>query len=147
MTLYLKWYQKQDRSKLKSLNLLIKVERLTVIFLIPLEVQDHTLPHLKALRYGKDGSRELSSGSTFSIYQGILKSDNLLHKRVFVKTQSLHTVPHMVVLLHILYKKKTEREELSSAVENLIFWQASKIEFSYFQIELRSFFASGKLEA
>ena len=50
------------------------------------------MPHLKALNYGKDESKELSCGSTSSICQGILKSDNLLHKPGFVKTQSLRTV-------------------------------------------------------
>ena len=52
----------------------------------------HTVPNWKALRYGKDESRGISCGSTSSICQDILKSDNLLHKQGFVKTQSLHTV-------------------------------------------------------
>ena len=66
--------------------------------LTTLEVYGQTVPHWKALRNGKDGSRELSCGSTSSICQGILKSHNLLHKQGFVKTQSLHTVnrnPHI----------------------------------------------------
>ena len=49
------------------------------------------MPHWIALRHGKNGSRELSCGSTSSICQNILKSDNLLHKGGFVKTQSLRT--------------------------------------------------------
>ena len=56
------------------------------------EVYGHTVPHWKALRYGKDESRELSCGSTSSICQGILKSHNLLHKQGFVETQSIRTV-------------------------------------------------------
>ena len=58
MALYLK---KADQSW-KRLNYLIKVELSTslVLILIPLEVQGHTVPHLKALRYGKDGPKGLS---------------------------------------------------------------------------------------
>ena len=51
---------------------------------MPLEVQAHIVPHLKALRYGKDETRGLSCGSTSRIWQDILKSDNLLHKQGFV---------------------------------------------------------------
>ena len=50
------------------------------------------VPHWKALRYGKDGPRQLSCGSISSICQAILKSDNLLHKWGFVDSQSLRTV-------------------------------------------------------
>ena len=72
---------------------LIKVEVSTfVIFLIPFEVQGHTVPHLKALRYGIYERRVLSCGSTSSICQDVLKSGNLLHKWGFVKTQLLCTV-------------------------------------------------------
>ena len=39
-----------------------------VIFLIPLYVQGHRLPHLKALRYVKDETRVLSCGSTLNIH-------------------------------------------------------------------------------
>ena len=45
-----------------------------------IEVQGHTVPHWKALRYGKDESRGLSYDSTLSICQDVLKSGNLLHK-------------------------------------------------------------------
>ena len=47
---------------------------------MPHEVKGHTASHLKALRYGKYETRGLSCGSTSSICQEILKSDNLLHK-------------------------------------------------------------------
>ena len=65
-----------------------------------------TVPHWKALRYGKDGSRELSCGSASSI----LKSNNLLHKRGFVKIQWLHTVnlengEEILLNAHFLYSK------------------------------------------
>ena len=40
---------------------------------MPLEVQGHTVPHLKALRYGKHQTRGLSCGSTLSILQDVLK--------------------------------------------------------------------------
>ena len=63
-----------------------------VVFLIPLEVQGHTIPHLKALRYGIYETRGFSCGSTSSICQGILKSGNLLHKWCVVKTKSLRIV-------------------------------------------------------
>ena len=56
MTLYLKGYQKYDMSELK-VQLSLSIFRL-----------------LKGLRYGKDGSRRLSCGSTFNICQGISKN-------------------------------------------------------------------------
>ena len=61
MTLYFKGYQKYDNSKLKG------------------------------LKYGKDKSRGLSCGCTFSICQDIMKSDNLLHKQGFVDSLSQTT--------------------------------------------------------
>ena len=67
---------------------------------MPLEVQGYTAPHWKALRYGKDGSSELSFGSTSSVCQGILKSDNLLLKQGFVKTQSLRIVKDTKCIKH-----------------------------------------------
>ena len=50
------------------------------------------MPYWKALRYGKDGSRQLGCGCTSSICQGILKSVNLLHKQGFVDSQMKTTV-------------------------------------------------------
>ena len=58
------------------------------MFLIPLELQARTVPHLKGLRYDKDESRGLSCGYTSSICQDVMKSDNLLHKRRFVDSLS-----------------------------------------------------------
>ena len=58
-----------------------------MVILIPFEVQGHKVPHLNALRYGKFESRELGCGSTSSICQDALKSDNLLHKWGFVDSQ------------------------------------------------------------
>ena len=55
-------------------------------------VQGHSVPHWKALRYGRYESRGLSCGSTFSICQDILKIENLLHKQGLVETQLLRTV-------------------------------------------------------
>ena len=49
-----------------------------------LEVTGHTVPYLKALRFGIYEIRGLSCGSTSSICQDFLKSDNLLHKQDFV---------------------------------------------------------------
>ena len=70
--------------------------------MIPLEVQGHTVPHLKALRYGIYETRDFSCGSTSSICQCILKSGNLLHKWGFVKTQSLLTVNTKKFLIGLL---------------------------------------------
>ena len=50
---------------------------------MPLEVQGHTVPHWKPLRYGKHELRELSYGSNLSISQNVLKSGSLLHKQGF----------------------------------------------------------------
>ena len=60
--------------------------------MIPLEAQGHTVPHLKAIRYGIYERRGLSCGGTSSIYQDFLKSDNLLHKKGFVDFQLEITV-------------------------------------------------------
>ena len=59
-----------------------------VIFFISLWVQGYTVPHWKALRCGKDDSRELSCGSTLNIHQDVLKSGNILYRRGFVDYQS-----------------------------------------------------------
>ena len=63
-----------------------------ILFLIPLEVQGHTIPCLKALRCGEYESRGLSCGSILSICQDVLKSGNSLHKRTFVDSQAVTTV-------------------------------------------------------
>ena len=60
-----------------------------------LEVQGHTVPHLKALRYGIYETRGLSCGSTSSICKCTLKSGNLPFKRGFVRTLLLRTVPYL----------------------------------------------------
>ena len=73
------------------------------------------MPHWKALRYGKDGSRGLSCCSTFSICQGVLKSENLLHKRGFVKTQSLRTVTG--ALRDVIFNKR----QINLAIMTIIY--------------------------
>ena len=50
------------------------------------------MPHLKGLRYTKDGTRTLGYGCTSSIFQDVMKSDNLLHKQGFVDSFSQTTV-------------------------------------------------------
>ena len=55
-------------------------------------MQGHTVPHWKALRYGKADLRGLSCGSTLKIYQDVLKSGSLLHKQGFVDSQFGTTV-------------------------------------------------------
>ena len=96
MTLYLKVNPKYNRSKLKLQLLLSKYRHFQlwlVVFLIPLKVQGHMMPHLKALRYGIYEARLPSCGSTSSICQAILKSVNLTHKQGYVKTQLICIVP------------------------------------------------------
>ena len=67
-----------------------------------------TVPHWKALRYGKDGTRGLSCGSTSNICQDVLKSANLLHKQCFVDSQTqttLHPVnPGVTRILFVTLK-------------------------------------------
>ena len=57
-----------------------------------LEVQGHTVPHLKALGSGKYGPRGLWCDSTLNICQVDLKIANLLHKWGFVDSQTQTTV-------------------------------------------------------
>ena len=53
----------------------------------------YTVAHWKTLIHGRDGSRGLSCGSTFSICQDALKIDTLLHKWGFVDSQMKTTIP------------------------------------------------------
>ena len=74
--------------------------------MIGLKLESNTVPHLKALRYGKFETRGLSCGGTSSICQAILKSDNLLHKWGFADSQmkslnSLKGVFYFIVTLII----------------------------------------------
>ena len=59
---------------------------------MPLEIKRHTVPHLKALKYGKYEVKGLRCDSTFSICKSVLKSDNLLHKWGFVDSLLQTTV-------------------------------------------------------
>ena len=63
-----------------------------VIFLILLQVQGHTVPHWKALRYAKYELRGLSCNSNLNICQVVMKSVNLLHKQDFDDSQLKSTV-------------------------------------------------------
>ena len=72
-------------------------------FLIPLEVQGHTVPYLKGLRYGKDESKGLNCGCTSVICQDVMKSDNLLHKQGFVDSQMVANVERKKQLLGFLF--------------------------------------------
>ena len=47
---------------------------------MPLEIQSHTIPHLKALISGKMEPRGLRWGSTFRVCQTLFKIAYLLHK-------------------------------------------------------------------
>ena len=53
----------------------------------------------------------LSCGSTSSICQGVLKSENLLHKRGFVKTQSLRTVIECHYILNLVSKNEGQSKQ------------------------------------
>ena len=102
-TIHLKVYQTYNRSKLK-VQLLLRKFRLFNLHMSYFRyyLKYRAIQYLikKAFRYGKDGSKRLSCGSTSSICQDILKSDNLLHKQVFVKTQSLRTVIYFTIQGH-----------------------------------------------
>ena len=50
-----------------------------VIFLTPLELQGHTVPHLKGLMCGKMEARKLRCGSIFILCHALLKNAILLH--------------------------------------------------------------------
>ena len=69
-------------------------QRWLVIFLIPLEVQRHTVPHFKALSHGKDGSRGLSNSYTCL---GVLKmaiyyiNGALSRLNCYARTVNTHT--------------------------------------------------------
>ena len=50
---------------------------------MPLEIQSHTVPHLKALISGNLEPRGLRWGSTFRVCQALFKSAVLLHKEAY----------------------------------------------------------------
>ena len=50
---------------------------------MPGEVQDYTVPHLKALISGKMEPRGLRWGSTFRVCQALLNTAILLHKEAY----------------------------------------------------------------
>ena len=58
-------------------------------------IQGFTVPHWKALRYGKVDLRELRCGSNLNlnIHKDVLKSGNLLHIWGFGDFQFGNTVP------------------------------------------------------
>ena len=59
---------------------------------MPIEVQGHTVPHLKALINGKLEPRGLRCGSTFILCYVLLKTAILLHTKGLVKTEMASTV-------------------------------------------------------
>ena len=63
-----------------------------VMFPMPLKVEGHTVPHLKARVSGKLVSRGLCNGTTFSLCNLLLKSVYLLHKGGLGWFVSLSTV-------------------------------------------------------
>ena len=89
MTLYLKGHWNYERSKLELLNLLNKnalfwnFQVLSLVFPMPLEIQSHTVPYLKALISGNLEPGGLRWGSTFRVCQTLFKSAYLLHKEAY----------------------------------------------------------------
>ena len=53
-----------------------------VAVLMPLEIEHHTIPSLKALTHSIDNARGQGRGSTFKQRHTILKSIILLHKKL-----------------------------------------------------------------
>ena len=90
MTLYLKGHWNYERSKLELLNLLNKnalfwnFQVLSLVFPMPLEIQCHTVPHLKALISGYVEPRELRCGSSFLFCHALLKNAIILQKEALV---------------------------------------------------------------
>ena len=72
---------------------LIKAEfQLRLIFNTPWGAESYGTLFESSQIYGKDESRGLSCGCTSSIFQDVMKSDNLLHKRGFVDSLLQTTV-------------------------------------------------------
>ena len=60
---------------------------------MPLELQGHTVPHLKGLMCGKMEARKLRCGSIFILCHALLKNAILLHTEANVKYIKNSTVP------------------------------------------------------
>ena len=69
MTLYLKGYQKYNISKLSF-------QLCPAVFSMPLEVECHTVPHLKALIRGIEHKSDHGQASTFRCQKISLKSSH-----------------------------------------------------------------------
>ena len=89
MTLYLKGHWKYERSKLELLNLLNKntlfwnIQVLSLVFPMPLEIQSHTVLHLKALISGRMEPRRIRCGSIFILCHTLMNTAILLHKEAY----------------------------------------------------------------
>ena len=140
MNLYLKGYQKFNKSKLKLKLLLGKyksVQLWTVLFLIPLEVQGHTVPHWKGLITVKYEPRGLKCGRTLNICQAFLKGTNLLHKRGLCPFPMASTV-------HIWKTRKPALWVFLAPMEGLTKFLSSL--YHAWQLLLSKFFNLVKLE-
>ena len=108
MTLYLKGHWNYERSKLELLNLLNKnalfwnFQVLSLVFPMPLEIQSHTVPHLKALISGNLEPRGLRWGSTFRVCQALFKSAVLLHKEAYRADLFASECKTMIVMVFLL---------------------------------------------
>ena len=95
MTLYLKGHRKCDMFYLKHLNLLNKKKIFQLwpaVFLTPLEVEQHTVSHIKALIGGELECRGLMHDSLFTLRYPLCKIALLVHRMGLVWFVSLSTV-------------------------------------------------------
>ena len=98
MTLYLKGHRKCDIFYLKHLNLLNKKKIFQLwpaVFLTPLEVEQHTVSHMKALIGGELEYRGLMHDSLFTLCHPLCKIALLVHRMGLVRFVSLSTVHNM----------------------------------------------------
>ena len=78
---------------------------------MPLEVQAHTVPHLKALISGIMELRGLGCGSTFNLCHALLKKAILLHTEVLVDSQM-----NIAVVVEAKESRKAGFHSISAAV-------------------------------
>ena len=70
---------------------------------MPLEIQSHTIPHLKALISGKMEPRGLRCSSLFILCQTLWKNTSLLHKMRFVWLVLATTVKVDLMFLKMIF--------------------------------------------
>jgi len=98
------WIWQYDKSKLNNLEL---SDLNFHIFVTPWHTQGHRVYFWNVLICGKYETRGLRCGNADTFFQNFLKSDNLLHKRVFVDLQVKTTV---VIAIKYYDKEHLESE-------------------------------------